>query len=506
MSTSTGTDDGRPTIYAGFRGARRELHGFAPGSTRAADTRLIQVGMAEIAGFRGILYDTRRVESSNVLAPPYDVIDAPGRAALAAKGPHNCIQLIAPSGEGDGKYENAKRTLAAWLKEGVLGRDLKPAIYRYHQVFASAELGGQSVTRRGFIAAVRLHEFAERIILPHERTLKGPKIDRLKLWGATQSHLSQIFTLYSDPAGEADRAFAAAEAQKPVIDGTTEDGTRHRVWRVDDTEVIATVKRLMAPLKLYIADGHHRYETMLALRRLIRDAAGGELESMSAANFGMLFLANMDDSGLIVLPTHRLVHSVSGFDRAAMLESLAAWFDVATAPGVGSDVARLRTKLAEASKVRPSIAAIFPGDDDAVVLTLRADFDPASAEIEGEPAVQRLDVTLLHQLVLERVLKIDRAAQEAQTNLAYIKDTQKAIDRIAAGEGQVCFVMNATPVEQVCAVADGRRCNAAEVDLLLPQDRQRPRVQSGPRRRETRLIRRVSPQRLSPWRFDARCA
>ncbi|HEU5059149.1 MAG TPA: DUF1015 domain-containing protein, partial [Kofleriaceae bacterium] len=202
--------------------------------------------MAEIAAFRGILYDAQRVQPSRVLAPPYDVIDDEERQELLAMDPHNAVRLILPEGDGDQKYENAAATLNAWLEEKVLRRDQRPALYRYHQVFTSAELGGRTITRKGFIAAVRLHRFDERIILPHERTLSGPKVDRLKLMEATGAHFSQIFTLYSDPSRESDRAFAAAESAPPTIDGTTADGTRHLLWRVDDAVAIGRVLRVLA--------------------------------------------------------------------------------------------------------------------------------------------------------------------------------------------------------------------------------------------------------------------
>jgi uncharacterized protein (DUF1015 family) len=411
---------------------------------------VIQGGMAEIAAFRGIVYDTRRVDGSRVLAPPYDVIDDTQRVSLAAKDPYNCVRLILPEGDGDRKYESAKQTLAAWQRQGVLARDARPAIYRYHQIFTSPELGSNPVTRRGFIAAVRLHPFDERVILPHERTLAGPKIDRLKLWDACQTHLSQIFTLYSDPAQETDRAFLRAERERPVIDGTTDDGTRHIMWRVEDREVIGQVARVIAPLKLYIADGHHRYETMLALRDRIRERAGGDLPSRSTANFGALFLANMDDRGLIVLPTHRLVHDVAGFDRDAVIKGISEWFEVVPGPAA-REAGPVRSALTTAGHKRPALGMVFPGEDRVSLIQLR---DGVKTPVAGAPAVQQLDVSLLHQLILERVLGIDRAAQEAKTNLDYIKDTQQALDRARDGEGQVLFLMNPTPVSQVRDVAD----------------------------------------------------
>jgi uncharacterized protein (DUF1015 family) len=406
--------------------------------------------MAEIAAFRGILYDTSRVDASRVLSPPYDVISPEERAALAAADPHNSVRLILPDGEGDAKYDTSARLLEEWLAAGVLRRDDRPALYRYHQVFTSRELGGRSVTRRGFIAAVRLHRFDERVILPHERTLSGPKADRLKLMEATRAHYSQIFGLYSDPSGETDRAFTRAEGRPPVLDGTTADGTRHILWRVDDAETTGRIRRVMASLKIYIADGHHRYETMLALRDRLR-ASGGELDPRSPAEFATMFLCNMDDPGLVVLPIHRMVHGVPGFDADRMLQDAQQWFDPTPLPAGDPD--SLREALAIASAVRPSFAALFPGKGP-VMLTLRNTASLARAGLTGSHALTSLDVTVLHGLVLERVLGIDRAAQEAQTHITYVKDTAEAVARTAAGEAQVTFVMAPTRVEQVRAVAD----------------------------------------------------
>ncbi|HUS69056.1 MAG TPA: DUF1015 domain-containing protein, partial [Kofleriaceae bacterium] len=386
-------------------------------------------------------------------SPPYDVIDAEERAALAALDPHNSVRLILPEGEGDAKYASAARTLEEWLAAGVLRRDDRPALYRYHQVFTSAELGGRPVTRRGFIAAVRLHRFDEREILPHERTLSGPKVDRLKLMEATRAHFSQIFGLYSDPSGETDRAFTRAEGRPPVLDGVTADGTRHVIWRVDDAETVGRVRRVMAAVKIYIADGHHRYETMLALRDRLRERAGGELDSRCPAEFATMFLCNMEDPGLVVLPIHRMVHGVPDFDAARLLERTQEWFTSTPVPGGAGDAAALREALAIASGVRPSFAVLLPGRDP-VILTLRDTVDLARAGLTGSHALTSLDVSVLHGLVIERALGIDRAAQEAQRNITYVKDTAEAVARAARGEAQVTFLMAPTRVAQVRAVAD----------------------------------------------------
>jgi uncharacterized protein (DUF1015 family) len=430
--------------------------------------------MAEIAPFRGILYDPSRVEASKVLAPPYDVIDPAERARLAALDEHNCVRLILPEveggGDGDAKYAAARQTLEGWLADGTLKRDDRPAIYRYHQVFSSAELGGRTITRRGFIAAVRLHRFDEKVILPHERTLSGPKVDRLKLKDATRCHLSQIFTLYRDPAGETDRAFAAVEKTAPYLDGTTADGTRHLVWRVADAEIVARVARQLAPAKLYIADGHHRYETMLALRDKLRAESGGELESRSAAEFGTMFLCNMSDSGLVVLPTHRMVRGLAGFSPDELVTRLAAYFEVTTLSGKAGDAAALRSAVVDAGHgMRTVFGLVLPGRPDAYLLTMRSDFHPSKIGVVGPPAVVNLDVSILHGVVFEHLLGIDREAQAAQTNLEYFKDTARALAAIGAGEGQALFLMNATRIEQVKAVADAGEVMPQKSTFFVPK-------------------------------------
>lgn len=425
--------------------------------------------MADIAPFRGVLYNPH-LPASDVLAPPYDVIDDAGHDALAARHDRNCVRLILPRSREDGdKYRHAASTMQDWLSDGTLIRDDRPAVYLYHQVFKSKEIGERPVTRRGFIAAVRLHAFDEGVILPHERTLNEPKIDRLALMDATRAHLSQIFAMYADPSGESARVFAHVERMRPVLDGTTTDGTIHRLWRVTNREIVGRLQRILAPLSLYIADGHHRYETMLALRERFRERAGGRLSFRSAAQFGTMFLTNMNDPGLVVLPTHRLVHSLDGFAPEDLLVAAEDFFDITTVEEGALNAHRLRAAIAEASERRPSFAAVWPFYDHAALFSLKAGVVPAEHGVLGHPSLTNLDVKLLHGLVLENLLGIDRQAQEAQSNLRYIKDTQKALDAISAVDGQICFIMNPTRVDQVKAVSDAREVMPQKSTFFYPK-------------------------------------
>jgi uncharacterized protein (DUF1015 family) len=412
--------------------------------------------MAEIAPFRGILYTPKSGHPSRLLAPPYDVISPAEREQLATLDPHNCVHLILPAADagdavGDSRYARAAALYESWLAEGALARDPQPAIYRYHQAF---EVYGQPVVRKGYIARIRLRRFEEGVVLPHERTLSGPKADRLKLMRATRAHFSQIFGLYNDPGRVTDQVFAAVEAGAPDLEGRTNDGVSHRVWRLVDPAAQRTLSAYMADQKIYIADGHHRYETMLTLAAELRPQA---VSSRAASEYGVMFFCNMDDPGLVVLPTHRVLHGLGNFDRQAVLRAAAASFEIEEAP-LG-EVGAIREKLAALSKERPSFAMLTPGatpgTGSVAYLRLRADFDRQKVPaLAASPVLADLDVTLLHSVLFEVILGVSREAQEKQTHLRYVKDWNHALTELRAPDVQAVFVMNPTRVGQVKAVAD----------------------------------------------------
>jgi uncharacterized protein (DUF1015 family) len=410
--------------------------------------------VADIAPFRGVLFDTTRVDLSKVIAPPYDVIDAAQREKLAAD-PHNVVHIDLPEAgaAGGDKYAHAAKTFEQWQAEGILRRDTSRTIYRYHQRFTSAELGDRTVARKGFICAIKLVPFTDGTVRPHERTLKGPKEDRFKLITATRAHFSQVFGLYSDVSGEVERFFRKWDHSEPTFKGTTSDGVEHLVWAISDAETIGKLRRHMAPKHVYIADGHHRYETMLAVRDQIVSAR--DPGQYSSAQYGSIFLASMDDPGLVVLPTHRIVHGLDGFSKDTLVTRAREYFIVDKIAGGATDAEKVRASVADAPGHQPAFAAVFPGDPDAWRFTLDPHVSPASVGLTGHPAVLRLDVTLLHGLVLERVLGITPAAQEAQTNLRYVKDTAAALAAAKqGGDTQAVFIMGAPKVADVKHVAD----------------------------------------------------
>ncbi len=439
--------------------------------------------MADIAPLTPLRYDLARLPHGlgSVVAPPYDVIAPAERAALAAREPHNVVRLILPqvegaaddaNGDANAKYAEAARLLTAWRAEGILVRDAQPAFYRHDQTFVppGAPPGTPAIRRRGFLSLVRLLPFSERVVLPHERTLSGPKEDRLRLFRATRTNLSPGFMLYCDPRGELTSALKDAEA---LAEFSTDDGVQHSFARIASPEAVRAIAEGVAKSSLLIADGHHRYETAL---RYAQEAAasagpagphgpGGRGEHL----YFMTFLVNGDDPELVVFPTHRHVHSLPSFSYDDLARRAAGLFRVAALPA-GADAPTVVAALAPARQAGPSNAVAAP-DGRVILLTL----DPA-ADLAGHPTLgarpavlRRADVTLLHTGILEPLLGITPEAQAAKTNLWYPQDAAAALRDLRAGKGDVLFLMNATPVAEVREVAEAGEVMPQKSTFFYPK-------------------------------------
>ncbi|MBN2573455.1 MAG: DUF1015 domain-containing protein, partial [Deltaproteobacteria bacterium] len=368
--------------------------------------------MPRIAPFRALRFDPLRLpDTAKIIAPPYDVISPEQRAVLEAQHPRNIVHLDLPRGEGDAKYESAAAMLEAWISEGSLREDGEPAIYRYEQIFSfDAGTGPRTYSRKGFFALILLSPFADRIVLPHEHTLSGPKVDRFKLIKATSAHFSEIFVLYRDPQGQAEAVLERAASRAPDVDATTPDGCRHRLWAITDQAAIAEVAAAMAPKQVMIADGHHRYETMVAIRDALRPA--GAAPGTSQADFGPMFFARAEDPGLLVLPTHRMVHGLVERALDALAECCRLWFEVET--GGESEAAAIGERLRQEGERAVTFAVRRPGQDKTLWLRLRQDADLAKL---GPSTLGCLDVSVLHGLILEPILGIGAEAMAKQQNL-----------------------------------------------------------------------------------------
>jgi uncharacterized protein (DUF1015 family) len=409
--------------------------------------------MAEIAPLTPLRFDLSRLNGglATVVAPPYDVISPQEREALAARSPHNVVRLILPDGEGDARYANASALLARWRAEGALVRDDDPAFYRYDQTFLppGSPPGSQRLTRRGFLALVRVVPFDDRIVLPHERTLSGPKEDRLKLFRATGTNLSPGFMLYSDPRGDLKAPLDEADE---LARFSTPDGVEHALAKVRRSEAVRAIVRGVSKSTLLIADGHHRYETALRYSQEVTSATAEAL-ARGEHRYFMTFLANGDDPSLVVFPTHRHVHSLDSFSFDDLLRKAGPYFTAKSLErGIGSD--EVLAALREAGQVSPSVAAAAP-DGRVSILTVRRDANLGAHPTLGTKtaALRRTDVAILHSGLLEHVLGMTPEAQAAKTNLWYPQDGRAALTELRGGRGQVLFLMNATPVMQVRDVA-----------------------------------------------------
>ncbi len=284
--------------------------------------------VAEISPFKGLLYNRKKIKDIySVVAPPYDVIKEEERARLADRDQNNVVRLILSrddSMSGANRYQVAAETLNKWIDEGVLARDETPAFYYYQQTYKLKD--GSTKTRKGLVALLKLEEFEKRIVLPHERTLSRPKADRLNLMSACNAHLSCVFALYSDPMKTIDGAILKGES-KSLFELTDDNGIENKFERVDDNTVLGKVVKEMAGKSLLIADGHHRYETALNYRNMMRERYP-DYKGDEAFNYVMVCLTNMDDEGLTVFPTHRLLYGLDGFTMDSFLSELAQYFDI----------------------------------------------------------------------------------------------------------------------------------------------------------------------------------
>lgn len=399
--------------------------------------------MPYLKPFRGIFYNPQKVDIAAVVAPPYDVISPSQQNELYEASPYNVVRLIL--GREEDRYSSAASHFEAWKKEGILIRDERPAAYLLSQRFSTPD--GRIHERGGFIMRCKLEDFGTGSILPHEKTLAKPKEDRFRLLMATKAMFSQIFGLYADPQRVVDRYVQRHMDAAPAIEIMFE-GVRNRLWKLKDPAAITVIQEFMRDRQILVADGHHRYETALVYRdamRLKNPNHTGE----EPYNFVMMFLTNVHDPGLVVLPTHRLLHSLPQFNVARFLESLTEFFHL----DVQADERELLTNLA--SRQRGAFGLVVPSVPRFILCWLKASADPFRGLDESVPSVlKELDVTLLHSVIFGKLLGISAEAQEHKRNLDYVKDAEEAVRAVWKGRADAALLMNPTPVDRVRAVAE----------------------------------------------------
>jgi uncharacterized protein (DUF1015 family) len=414
--------------------------------------------MARIYPFRAWRYNPSTVRLDDVVTQPYDKISPAMQQAYYQRSPFNLVRIILglpqlfDAEKGESVYTRAARDFSAWRDQGVLAQEHEPCVFAYAQRF---KVPGSDVVkeRRGFIAIGKLHEYAEQVVFRHEQTLSKPKSDRLNLLKATRAHFGQIFMLYSDPSGSVEKILyegnGAADAEV-----TDEYGVLHRLWRVNNPAAINLLATAMADKKLIIADGHHRYET--ALNYAKEHAAGANAKPETGANglpqpahpeaAVMMTFVNMDSDGLVILPTHRVVHSLTRFDQAAFRNAAAEFF---SAEMLGGEDAADYMKTLGAQKGTAFVAVTKDG-----ALLLRARPDAVKKALGDVPDRQRqLDLTQLHSIILDRLLGLDAEKVREQTNIRYLRDAGEAVEQVRKGEADVAFLTNPVTMEQLREVA-----------------------------------------------------
>ena len=404
--------------------------------------------MAHIEPFRALRYDPARLRLEDAATQPYDKITPEMQERYYRASPFNLVRIILGRQDpGDGDSENVYTRAAGffreWRRQGIFLQDPAPSLYRYTQQFTPPE-GGPQMERRGFIALGKLEDYSAGVVFRHEQTLSKPKADRLHLLRATRAHFGQIFMLYSDPGEKIESALASDEA--PIIHMHDEHGVLHQVWRTSDPGTIASTQARMRDRKLIIADGHHRYETALRYRE---EAGGaGKGSGLNSYDFAMMTFVNMDSPGLLILPTHRLVHGLPGFAMDSLRHRASEFFSVEEVDA-GIDVRRAKAILSQAGRSGTALLAV---GRERTFLFSRSKA-PSDVFDRLSFRQQSLDVVQLHRCVLERGLGISQAAIAGEEHVRYVRDMGEAIGSVREGRAQAAFLMNPVRIDEVGSIA-----------------------------------------------------
>jgi uncharacterized protein (DUF1015 family) len=421
--------------------------------------------MAHIAPFRALRYDPQRVNPAKCVTQPYDKITAEMQKSYYCADPHNLVRIILGEREPDvpdnNVYTRASGHFRDWRRQGTFLQDAEPSIYVYSQRFR-ASAGNADLERRGFIALGRIEDYSANVVFRHEQTLAKPKADRLELLRATRAHFGQIFMLYNDN-GEIENLLSPGTP--PDTEVQDEYQVLHRMWRVSDSNLIEMVRGKMKNKKLIIADGHHRYETALTYRNERRtspsDAAVVPRERVRADNLltpsqaeqapyelVMMTFVNMNSQGLVVLPTHRVLHGLPSFSADELIRKAGNYFNVEEVDAA-VDTSRATGLLRQAGRTGTAILAVTATRD----FLMHSPRAPRSLFGALSARQESLDVVQLHKVLLENALGLSEESIRNQENISYARDAGEAIERVRNGSANVAFLMNPVRMEQVRDIA-----------------------------------------------------
>jgi len=409
--------------------------------------------MANIIPFKGLRYNTEKIKDLGlVTTPPYDIISPDEQEMFYNMHPNNVIRLEYGKEYQDDNTENNRYTRAAeylnnWIKEGILIYESQPAIYLYEEIFTLKD--GTTKSFKGFITLVKLEEFSKGVILPHEETLSKAKTDRFNLMSTTYSNFSQIYSLYIDIERKLSKIIDNISSTPPCISFKSWDGIIQNLWIVTNHETIAKIQKYFENKQLFIADGHHRYETALNFRNKMREENPNYREE-DLFNYVMMMLVDMDDPGLVVFPTHRLVKNLDHFDENKLVNELTENFDIEkfhSEQNAENMALEIEKTLSENSHQKTF--ALYTGKNYYYIFTLKNANIMDSMLPDKSLAYRNLDVSILHTLVLDKLLGIDMENMANQKNLTYTRDSKEAIEWVKNGNFQCSFLLNATKVHEI---------------------------------------------------------
>ena len=413
--------------------------------------------MPTLRPFQGVLYDPQRVDLSRVVAPPYDIISPADQKRFYGQDPNNVVRLIAgevhPSDTPqDNKYTRASAFFREWLADGILRRETSPRLYVYRHQFVDPT-SGASRSRLGVMGVVELEPFG-RGVLPHEQTHARAKADRLSLTRAVIANLSPVFALYQDPRSAVRPIIEPAIADPPLMSITGEDGDHHTIWSLEDGQRFEQLAEVLNTSTLYIADGHHRYETALNFRKFQRQQHP-EAPPDAAFNYVLMLLVDVRDPGLTILPTHRVLHDLHGFDAGELVRRLSEHYRVVPRETRAALPAAMRQKVGA-----HRIGLALPPSSYYTI-----DIDQAAA---ADP-VSRLDVSVLHDEILGRLLGLQQAEVEEERYLSYSRDVDAVLTRVETGTAQAAFLLRPPAVQDVVEVAQAGQVMPQKSTYFFPK-------------------------------------
>lgn len=404
--------------------------------------------MVEVKPLNAIVYNEEKVDMKDVIAPPYDVILDDYREELYKRSDYNIVKLILAKGSKDlsdpnNRYDEAKKNFYNWLDEKVLIKLEKPCILYILQRYTTEQ--GKKIERKGFIARNKIEDFSTKNILPHEFTMGGPKEDRLNLTKKCEANFSQIFMVYSDTEKQIEKAVDLTS--KPFIDVTDDNGVQNIVYKIDDEKTLSLIENVMKDKTLLIADGHHRYETALNYSRI---------NANPEAQYVMSYFTNLDDENLLVFPTHRII--TRWMEPYVLLEKMKKYFDIIEMPFTPSSKKEVKAKFLQAiedeNEKQISMGLYMKNVNKFYLLTLRANVDSILDEFDVPDVLKKLDLTVLHKVLITKEFGYTQEEQMVQDGIKYIKQESEAFDLIDSGKAEASFIMAYPKIKDIKEISE----------------------------------------------------